>query len=536
MSWSDRSQETGAPGGLRRTLHAAAYIALLCAARGLLAQTSLPAEAAARMTPARARAHIYTLASDRMLGRDTPSPELDSAADYIIACFRRYGVEPVNGSYANQYNLIQQDLGSPNVLAIGGRLFALKTQFVPLEFSSSGHVSAEAVFVAYGLSRPDSAYDNYAGIDVRGRIAVAFEGEPEDRGGLFMRAREKMRTAAGHGAVGLILLPNPARSMSMKVNGFPWPALYGGSGLPQSWRLELPSDSNAIPCISADGSVMQALLGSAAEGDSLVPFMASLDAGSAGAIGRTLGMVDLRTSIDCRRRTVRNVVGMVRGATLPDEYVVIGAHYDHIGHGRHGDIAGRSLRDTIFNGADDNASGTAAMLLAAEAFASLRNDQRPARSLLFIAFSGEEKGLFGSRAYVERPSVPNRDIAAMINLDMVGRNRPNRLSVAGTTRSTLLDEMLAQANRDEPMDLVFDLERMFPRSDQASFAARGVPALFFSSGLHPDYHRPSDEPGKINVAKVAHVARLAARTAWIIAERPERPRTVDAGGEHLPQE
>ncbi|MBS1913365.1 MAG: M28 family peptidase [Bacteroidetes bacterium] len=521
---------------MRQLLRAAACLALLCVARNLFAQASLPAEAVARMTPLRARTHIYTLASDRMLGRDTPSPELDSAADYITACFRRYGVEPVNGSYAHQYNLVQQDLGSPNRLAIGGRLFALKTQFVPLEFSSSGHAVAEAVFVAYGLSRPDSAYDNYAGVDVRGRIAVAFEGEPEDRGGLFTRAREKMRTAAGHGAIGLILLPNPARSIAMKVNGFPWPALYGGAGLPQSWRLELPSDSDAIPCVSADGSVMHALLGSAADGDSLAPLMASLDAGSSRAVGRSLGVADLQTTIDSRRRAVRNVVGVVRGARLPDEYVVIGAHYDHIGHGRRGDASGRSLRDTIFNGADDNASGTAAMLLAAEAFASLRNDQRPARSLLFIAFSGEEKGLYGSRAYVERPSVPNRDVAAMINLDMVGRNQPNRLSVAGTTRSTLLDEMLAKANRDEPMDLAFDLEQMFSRSDQASFAACGIPVLFFSSGLHPDYHRPGDEPQKIDVAKVAHVARLAARTAWVIAEWPERPRSMSAGDEHLPQE
>jgi Zn-dependent M28 family amino/carboxypeptidase len=179
--------------------------------------------------------------------------------------------------------------------------------------------------------------------------------------------------------------------------------------------------------------------------------------------------------------------------------------------------------DTIYNGADDNASGTTGLLLAAEAFASLPPEARPERSMLFISFSGEEKGLYGSRAYVASPMVPIDSTVAMLNMDMIGRNGRDSISVAGRTRSKDLAALVEKANAAEPFTLAYNLEDMFFRSDQASFASKRIPVVFFSSGLHADYHHVSDSPEKIDNAKLAHVARLCFRTAWLVGESPARP-------------
>ena len=243
--------------------------------------------------------------------------------------------------------------------------------------------------------------------------------------------------------------------------------------------------------------------------------------------------VELEVTIDKTIIPARNVVGVVRGTLYPDEYVVIGAHYDHVGYFDAPADAMDTARgeiDTIYNGADDNASGTTALLLNAEAFGSLPQERRPARSILFIAFSGEEKGLFGSRAYVAEPLVPIEKTVAMLNMDMVGRNHPDSVSIAGRSRSPELSAMAEEANRSEPMTIAYDLEGMFFRSDQASFAQKQIPVLFFSSGQHPDYHMVSDSPDKIDNQKLAHIARLCFRTAWLVAESPDRPK-YDVSGD-----
>ncbi len=222
-------------------------------------------------------------------------------------------------------------------------------------------------------------------------------------------------------------------------------------------------------------------------------------------------------------RTAPDVVGVLPGRdrALRGEYVVVVAHVDHLGVGR--PIAG----DSIYNGADDDASGTAAVLALAEAFAG--RAERPRRSLLFLVVSGEERGLWGSRAFVARPTVPLERIVALVNLDMIGRNRPDSVYLNGWGKSTLatLVRRLAAAHPELGLGVGPDVEdrpRTPADSDHYPFQHAGVPYVFFYTGSHDDYHRPSDEPSRLDADKAARVARLAFYTMQEVAERPEPPK------------
>ena len=224
-----------------------------------------------------------------------------------------------------------------------------------------------------------------------------------------------------------------------------------------------------------------------------------------------------------------NVVAIFPGSdpTLRNEYVVLSAHIDHVG-------VGRPVRgDSIYNGADDDASGTSALLEVAEAFASMQ--QRPARSILFLGVSGEEKGLLGSAWFSDHPTVPIESIVANVNIDMIGRNAPDDVVVIGKNYSSLgpLVEDVAAANRQllglTPADDRWPQERFFFRSDHFNFARKEIPAVFFFAGTHEDYHEPSDEVELIDADKAARVARLAFLTSHAIAVDPQRPRWTEAG-------
>jgi hypothetical protein len=496
---------------------------------------TIPAGAAERISASRSKDHVDLLASDRMMGRNTPSPELDSAADYIADRFRAYGLEPVNGSYFHQYNLRRDNLGDNNRLSVDGKKFELKKDFVPFEFSASGTVRGEVVFVGYGLSRPGQNFDEYAGLDVRGKIVLAIFGEPFKSRldtssfllGTDAQPRGKMLTAMQHGAAGMLLIANPASYKLLQPFVY-WPSLYrSGKKIPPAFRVDLPkAGEQPIPVMNIGGDVAQALLGGASI-EYLADRIRSIDSTLHPASQLLPGKMEFQVDINREYLPVRNVIGMVRGSRLPDEYVIIGAHYDHVGHSSPGVSAPKNEGDSIYNGADDNASGTAGLLLNAEAFGGLAPDKRPARSIIFIAFSGEEKGLYGSRAYVANPSVPNSQVVAMLNMDMIGRNYPDSVSVAGRSRSPQLAAVMEEANAAEPMTVAYNLEEMFFRSDQASFAAEQIPVLFFSSGEHADYHQVSDSPDKIDNTKVARIARLCFRTAWMVGEMQDRPAYLD---------
>lgn len=506
----------------------------------------LPSESVTAFTPAKAQAHLEYLASDALLGRNTPSPTLDTAAEYIAARFRDYGLQPVHGSWFHEYTLERARLGDTVAVTImrGDTTIplVLKDDFIPFGRTTAADLrNTEVVFVGYGISAPQEGYDDYANIDVRGKIVVAVKGEPlakdttRFRGRAsspYMQTSQKISTAARKGAVGIIIVGDALRMRRLRPLGFAWPSLYPripADALP----LMLPDTLPALPAVDGGEKAITTLFGSVEQLRSLQAAIDSSFRPNSFVIPHA--RVQMRIMLTTESYTVRNVMGILPGAEKPDEYVVLGAHYDHVGYfspGKHAvemnelENGVNAPPDSVYNGADDNASGTTGLLLAAEALSLA--PQRPRRSVLFLAFSGEEKGLLGSKAFVAKSPLPLTSMVAMLNMDMIGRNSGDSLSIGGNTCSPDLAEWNEDANSllTRPFTLAYNIEQYFLRSDQASFALKGIPVLFYHSGEHADYHRVGDEASKINYGKLVRAAQLCTHTAWRVAQESVRPRYI----------
>ncbi|MFN5379075.1 MAG: M20/M25/M40 family metallo-hydrolase [Ignavibacteria bacterium] len=500
-----------------------------------------PADADARYTVARATEHVSFLASDEMRGRDTPSPELDKAADYIAEHFRKLGLEPLaKDGFKLPYNLITRDLDTSKantnlMLSIAGVAteLPLKKGFVPFEQTGEGQVrNARVVFAGFGITAPEYDYDDYASIDAKGAVVVVFRGEPEHedtarfngkRWTRYSFADHKKSNAEKHGALAVLILDAPRSKRSLMLNEHGWRSLTGSR---RSGGLQLDEKRAGIPVIHVGDAVANAVFGSI---DSLVAVVTRIDK-SLVPDSREVRDADM-LSVSCKVTLTKdiipavNVAGMLRGAKYPDEYVVMGAHYDHVGVGK-----ANAEGDSIFNGADDNGSGTTGILLVSEALAS--SSTRPDRSVVFIAFSAEEKGLLGSKAYVANTPLPMKSCVAMINMDRIGRSEDGKLSIGGNQRCPDLVRINEEENASaaRPFTLAYDIEQYFFRSDQASFAMKKVPVLFYFTGEHKDYHKQTDEIAKLNMPDLVAITRLASRVAWRAAHQP-RTTYIPAGFE-----
>ena len=499
---------------------------------------ALPPDVMRRIDTADGRRILSHLASDYFKGRDTPSEGLDSAARFIIEELKAAGLQPVNGSYYHNYVLERVDLDTPSVLRIGkdGAMqdFAVKTDFVPFEQTGAAALtSSKVVFAGFGITAPEYNYDDYAGLDVKGAVVVVVRNEPEHptdtvwfngkRWTRYSSSREKVRNAKVRGAAALLMIDAARLRKKLTVAGFPWPSLFPrmkASALP----LTLPDEQGTgMPVIHVGDAVVNSLFGSVGSVMDRVIAIDSTKTPASFAVDGFNVAIDVRLRRDTVR--ARNIVSYVRGSEVPDEYVIMGAHYDHIGV-----TSDTATTDKIYNGADDNGSGTTGLLLAAKAIAQSR--VKPKRSMLFIHFSGEEKGLLGSKAYARNPLLPLDKCVAMINTDMIGRCVNNKLSIGGNTRCP----DLARINEEEnsrmarSFDLTYDIESYFFRSDQASFAMKKIPVIFYFTGEHEDYHKLTDEVAKIEFDSMIGIMRLATSTAWRAAELP-RTQYVPAGGE-----
>lgn len=505
--------------------------------------TPFPSESITALTSERAQQHLEYLASDELMGRNTPSPYLDTAAAYIAAKFQEYGLAPVNGTYFHRYELQRTRLGDTSIFVVHGHKeqeFVLKSDFIPFRQSGSGTLrQANITFVGYGITAPEYGYDDYASIDIQGNIAVILKGEPRTTdstifNGLslspYAEVRSKIANARLHGAAAVVLIADPRTTRNLRPVGFAWPSLY--PHLPaDALPLRLPDpDTPDIPVLDAGENIITALFGSV---DSLSSIQKTIDTTlrpHSFLFQNTTADINLVLAVE--RYTVSNVMGILPGKTLPQEFVVLGAHYDHVGYFTPGPNAAEMNEtenetsaplDSIYNGADDNASGTTGLLLAAEAFA--RAPQPPNRSMLFLAFSGEEKGLLGSRAFVNTSPIPLPQMVAMLNMDMIGRNSSDSLSIGGNTRSPELSQWNEQENQHmpHPFALAYNIEKYFFRSDQANFAKHNIPVLFYHSGEHDDYHRVTDGVEKINYTKLLRTTELCARVAWRVANERVLP-------------
>jgi hypothetical protein len=481
------------------------------------------------ITPELVKHHIGFLASDRLMGRNTPSPGLDTAAAYITREFRMNGLLPVGDSYLQRVKLSIVGLGAVNTLSVsdaaGEKLFAIKTDFTPFEMTASREVRAPVVFCGYGITAPEYTYDDYAGIDVKGKVVFVLRHEPreEDTSSVFdgrkatdySNVARKVSMAKAAGAAAVLVATDPLNHTSLTPRGFPWPSL--SKFLPKdALPVTLGSDeADKIPVVHVGEQVMIRLFGSL---DSLRALQRVIDSTMRPhSFVIPGGQVSVLTTTEIKDVSANNVVGKIEGSdpALKNEYVVVGAHYDHVGS-LHAQGTGI---DSIYNGADDNASGTSAMMAVAAAFG--RSGIRPARSLLFIAFAGEEKGLFGSESYVRAPSVPLAATAGMVNLDMVGRNGRDSLYVIGGGQAPDLARIVWEENARIGFNLV-DMRKEQGGSDHMSFLKKGVPAVFLFSGVHQDYHQVSDQAELIDNAKVAAAAKLAFLTALRLANDPRR--------------
>ena len=453
------------------------------------------------------QAHVKYLASPELEGRFAIAPGAHKAADYIARVFEQSGLEPkgTNGYFQDWELTLGFKPGADNSLKIrGGRVWEAPAEAIrPLNLTANTKVEGELVFVGYGISQPNAGYDDYANVDVTGKIAVILRGAPNWEGvsaDITRAARipTKVQTALQKGAVGVILVNQPDNDRL----------------LPLGMRGRAPAANAALLNVQASvgDKLLQPLGLTVAEAvkrinEKGLPISAPLNA-----------TAEVSASIEPNRGVARNVVGFIPGSdpALRDEVIVIGAHYDHLGYGEVGSLAPEP--GDIHPGADDNASGTAAIMELARLLA--QNRDRLKRSVLVIAFSAEEEGLLGAEYFVQNPTVPRENIVAMLNFDMVGRMTNNRVSISGVGTAAEWESILKAANTGS-LNLQLS-QSASGGSDHMPFMRREIPVLFFFTGMHPDYHRPSDTWEKINYEGQAQIVALAERVVYDLASRPER--------------
>ena len=506
-----------------------------------------PEEHVPYVTKGELEAWVKALSDDALEGRESGEPGCDKASEWIATEFARLGLRPMGdaGTYFQEFTIPRgvKVLKETSLSVIGAdgkeTAFKLVDDFVPVDVSSAGDVTAEVVFAGYGIRAPEFGYDDYAGIDAKGKVVVVLRHAPahevKDSAFSSKTALEKYATfsakadlAASVGAAALVIVNDPATSTTKEKDDLKPPGGGAAGKLPVvqvAWHGAGKRLSDALDA-------------------GLAHRQAQIDAKSLPTSDALPGArIHVHCALEADVRRVRNVAGLLvplktaaitgegpaaKTTNEPTETLVVGAHYDHVGHGKFGSLA-PNLIGKIHNGADDNASGTSAMLEIAGALVDHRAEL--ARRVLFLAFSGEELGLLGSKQYVEHPLVPLGDTVAMVNLDMVGR-LDERLYIGGTGTSPAWPDMLEGIAKDAFKTPI----RMWPGgkapSDHESFYGRDIPVLFFFTGLHGDYHRPSDDWNTLNYDGHVRVARFASLVALEVATRKDRlPFTkCDAGG------
>ena len=466
--------------------------------------------------------HIKFLASDDMKGRATGSPELERAGQYVVDHFKALGLKPVPGAkgYLQPFQVTTSaKIGRENHLDItagtAATAFAALKDFQPLNFSSSGKASGGLVFAGYGITAPEYSYDDYAGIDAKGKFVVVLAHEPQelDEKSVFLgkaytdhsRMYAKASNAKAHGAKGVIVVQD---RLNHKEDGEKLVAFGATDGPPDAGILALQMLPEAVGGLFTAAGKKLDDLATGIDGD-LKPRSFEFQG------------IEVREQVEIERatKTVNNVVAYLPGET--DEYVIIGAHYDHLGLGEQFSMA-PSLAGTVHHGADDNASGTAAVLELAKYFAG----KKLKRGILFLTFAGEELGLLGSSYYANHPEMPLAKAVTMINLDMVGRVRDGKLFVGGAGTGTTLRASLDEIIPKHPLKVDYSDNSGYGSSDHTSFTVKQVPVLFFFSGLHGDYHKPSDTWDKIDGPNSVEVLKLVSEIAEKLDAAPERPKFV----------
>ena len=455
--------------------------------------------------------HINILAHDQFEGRGTGSRGIDLAAGYIAGQFAALQISPGGdqGTYFQTFTIPgDRKINSLTSLTIKNSSTSpkLDRDYSLLGSTAEGAFEGELVFAGYGLTVPDKEYDDYAGLDVKGKVLLAFRGQPSRLSGegqpreraMFDR---KIERAAEAGAVA-VLFVNKAPTSDDSDSLIP----FGRRGR-----------TAALPAMHISRSLADELLAGENQG-SLTALQETIERGEKPSTGLTGIVASGNVVLDREEWPSRNVVGLVPGnGPNADQVVVLGAHYDHLGE-REGQI---------YNGADDNASGSSGVIEVCGEIAKLpvRN-----RTLLCITFTGEEIGLLGSEHYVEKPTVPIASIVAMINMDMIGRWTPNieanELAIQGLGTGDSFASLIRRRADQAGINFLSDQSAKGP-SDHASFYEAGIPSLFFFTGVHSDYHRPGDDVEKINASGGAKIATMVAQVTLDLLNAESPPKFAE---------
>ena len=477
-------------------------------------------DAIQQVTSDELRAHVSVLASDKLAGRGVGHPGNRQAENYIVAALTKANVPPAVPGYLQSIEVYQPRLGHGSRLIARAGDVALAQldvgpDFLPLPESSDSPASGPIVFAGHGLSAPELGHDDYSGINATGALVLALDDVPDalaaslssddksEIGGI----ERKVHDARQHGAAGLLVVRSYPGSAE-----YLWPEHTSVRSADYRLYAEMRAQPLAVAALSekAAGAILHVLQQGTSVTGSLTP------------------------DVIARPITIDNILGMIEGTRASQEVIVVGAHLDHDGI----DEAGR-----IYNGADDNASGTAAVLAVASAFSrAAARGSHPARTVVFALWNGEEKGELGAEFYLQHPA-PARTIVADINLDMVGRDEeipdPDNPRYRGFAKTTAAEnrnvvhllgysysadfaQMAEQANEAIHLTIKEDYDRdaqnLVRRSDNWPFLAARIPAVFLTTGLHPDYHTPEDDIGRIDFPKLHRITELAARLAWMAAD------------------
>ena len=497
-----------------RTLFAFALSALVTL-QALAAPQSIGAA-----DPSRYLDDIKLLTAPSMEGRGDDTKGLARAAHLLEKRYHELGLKPAGtNSYFQPFTVITgAKLQADNRFSVqeGDQKQGLKLNqdFVPFSFSSSGSVSAPVVFAGFGASADEFGYDDYAGVDVKDKIVVILRYEPavfaEKSGntGLTRHSQliSKAINARNHGAKAVVLVNGKLGEGEDDLL-----TRFGSVSGPANTGIVLVQVKNDVAdrWFHAAGKSMADVQGQINHATKPQSF----------AFPETLHM-SINVDIETTRATVNNVLAYLPGKT--DEYVIIGAHYDHLGRGNYDSLAPSQIGQ-IHPGADDNASGTAGVLELARVFAPLKGQLQ--RGVLFASFAGEELGLLGSAHWVQEPTLPLDKAVAMLNMDMIGRIKDDKVYIGGVGTGSTLKPMLEKAEAKSNFKVEYSAGG-YSASDHTSFVTKHIPVLFFFSGLHSDYHKPSDTWEKINPQAAARLVDVVGNTGLELAEATDRPTFV----------
>ncbi|HMK23247.1 MAG TPA: M28 family peptidase [Terriglobales bacterium] len=461
---------------------------------------------------------VKALTAPAMEGRGDGTKGLTRAAHLLEQRYRKLGLKAAGtNSYFQPFTVItgaKLKSGRNHVVVQDGsgkRDLKLNQDFTPFSFSSSGSVTAPVVFAGFGATAEEFGYDDYAGIDVKDKIVLILRYEPasfaEKSGnqGLTRHAQliTKAINARNHGAKALVLVNGKLGDGEEDLL-----TRFGSVSGPENTGIMLVQVKNeeADRWVQAAGKSLSGLQDQINHLGKPQSFMLP-----------DMLHVALDVDIETTRATVNNVLAYLPGKS--DEYVIVGAHYDHLGFGNYDSLA-PALIGQIHPGADDNASGTAGVLELARMLAPHKGQLQ--RGILFASFAGEELGLLGSAHWVQQPTLPLDKAVAMLNMDMIGRIKEDKVYIGGVGTGSTLKADIEQADANSGFKVEYS-QGGYSASDHTSFVTKRIPVLFFFSGLHSDYHKPSDTWDKINATSAAELVDVVGKTALELVSAQDRP-------------